>query len=165
MTSRILIALAGATAILLAGSVVATAAPGGKGDPEARIDRMIERVDADQSGSVTFEEFAARGDERFAKLDANGDGAITQEERDAAKEAAKVARADEDAKGGKKGRGGDRMAKLDADGDGTITRAEHDAVQQQRFASLDADESGDVTKEEFAAQMKQHRKGGEDESE
>ena len=39
--------------------------------------RMIERADADKSGDVTFDEFAAAMDGRFVNADVNKDGKIT----------------------------------------------------------------------------------------
>ncbi len=53
--------------------------PRGDMDPAARWDRMLERLDADESGTISQEEFPGP-DHAFARMDADGDGQITQDE-------------------------------------------------------------------------------------
>ncbi|NJO34516.1 MAG: hypothetical protein HC869_16680 [Rhodospirillales bacterium] len=38
------------------------------------------RIDTNSDGKVTTQEFAAAGDQMFAKFDANGDGKLAQDE-------------------------------------------------------------------------------------
>lgn len=146
-------ALLGATAILFAGSVTAVAAPE---DRQARFERMMTELDADQSGAVSFEEFARRGDDRFMQTDSDGDGFLTPQEREAAKAQAMEGREGKRAKRAGK-RGDKRLARVDTDQDGNISREEHQAAQQAHFARLDADGSGAVTQAEFRAQMEARR--------
>ncbi|MEM7568317.1 MAG: hypothetical protein AAF337_00840 [Pseudomonadota bacterium] len=159
MHKSFLVALAGSAAILFAGSVSAVAAPKG---PEGRIEAMMERLDTDQSGAVSYEEFAKRGDDRFARMDADGDGLVTAEEREAAKAAAKAEFSERKGKGKRGGKmrgpGGEaRLERIDTDKDGNISLAEHNAAQEQHFAALDADGSGAVTSAEFIAEMEKRR--------
>ena len=57
---------------------------------ESRISRVIERLDTDEDGAVSFEELQARGGDRaermFERADADGDGAISAEEFEEVKE-------------------------------------------------------------------------------
>jgi hypothetical protein len=41
---------------------------------------FLARLDTDSDGKVTTQEFAAAGDQMFAKFDANGDGKLAQDE-------------------------------------------------------------------------------------
>lgn len=72
---------------------------------ESRIQRMLDRLDANEDGELSQEEMqAARGGDRaermFERADANDDGTISQEEFDSAKE---------------RGRGGRNGGKRDRD--------------------------------------------------
>lgn len=161
MQKSLTIALLSAATLLVVGSVSALAAPG---EREGRLERMMTHLDTDQSGAVSFEEFAKRGDERFARMDLDEDGLVTAEEREAAKASAMAEREE---RGGKKGRRGgkrggkglgeERLERVDTNQDGNISLAEHNAAQEQHFASLDADGNGAVTSEEFKAQMESRR--------
>lgn len=42
--------------------------------------RFMARIDTNSDGKVTTQEFAAAGDQMFAKFDANGDGKLAQDE-------------------------------------------------------------------------------------
>jgi hypothetical protein len=42
--------------------------------------RFMARIDTDSDGKVTTQEFAAAGNQMFAKFDANGDGKLAQDE-------------------------------------------------------------------------------------
>lgn len=152
MMSRILI---GACGLVLLTSAVVVAAPGERGDRAARLEKMLDRLDTDQSGTVSFEEFASRGNNLFAKHDADGDGLITAEER----EAAKTERAEKMKKrqAAVKQRGQAQLEEIDTNADGAISRAEHDAHQRARFTALDQDGDGEVSKAEFAEEMKARR--------
>lgn len=162
MKHPLTLAMIGAAAILFTGSTIALAAPGDRG---GRLERMMTHLDTDQSGAISYEEFAKRGDDRFAQMDADGDGFITADERQAAKAGAKDRAAEAgEGKRGRKGRKGDmkrraeaRLERVDTDQDGVISLAEHNAAQQAQFAELDSDSSGSVTADEFEAQMKDRR--------
>jgi len=58
---------------------------------ERRIDRMIERMDANSDGVLQFDEMPQRGAdraaERFARVDTDGSGGLSEAEFEAAKEA------------------------------------------------------------------------------
>lgn len=155
MIARTLFVLAGASGILVIANAVALAAPGERPDRGARLEKMLERLDTDQSGTISFEEFSSRGDERFAKHDADEDGIITQDERDAARAASSSRKQKHRARMEELGQR--RLQEIDTNSDGSISRAEHDAHQQTLFNRLDADASGDVSQAEFAAEMEERR--------
>ena len=125
------ISLAGAAATAHA----ATQAGPGRNDKLSR----FERADTDKSGDVTFEEFAALMNKRFAKADANGDGKITIGEL--AEQIHNKKRAE-------------RMAehivkRYDANGDGVLTKAEIENRQKKLFALLDVNDDGKLVKDEL----------------
>lgn len=161
MITRTAIALLSASGILLVGTASTLAAPEERGNRADRLERMIERLDADQSGAISLEEFARRSNERFATEDANGDGTVTTEEREAAREAHAAQREEKKSKRkDKKGkRGEERLAQIDTNKDGAVSREEHDAFQQKRFADMDSDGDGQVTAAEFTENAKSKRGG------
>lgn len=66
---------------------------------ERRINRMLERADANDNGTLEFDEMRPSSDRaaaRFERIDTDGSGGISEAEMDAAKEA----------RGGRKGKGG-----------------------------------------------------------
>ncbi|MEM7074268.1 MAG: EF-hand domain-containing protein [Pseudomonadota bacterium] len=76
-----------------------------KSRSESRLDRMLNRVDADKDGAVSFEEMrAVRGGKMFERADADGDGFVTRAEFDAAK-----SRAKDQARSKSKSKGEDRL--------------------------------------------------------
>ena len=91
---RKIIPALGATALALAFSAAALAAPGA----------MRHGPDANGDGTITRAELAARVAERFAKADANGDGVLNQADKAA--------------------RMGDLFDRMDTDKNGSISRAE-----------------------------------------
>jgi Ca2+-binding EF-hand superfamily protein len=98
----------------------------------------LERADADNSGDVTFEEFAAAMDGRLGNADANNDGKMT-----VAEIADQVQRMR-----------AERMAKriverFDTNGDGELTKAEVESQQKKRFAVLDRNDDGKIAKDEM----------------
>ena len=56
---------------------------------ERRLQRIMERADADKDGAISLAEYKDpprhRGGKMFKRLDQNGDGAVTREEAEAAK--------------------------------------------------------------------------------
>lgn len=98
----------------------------------------LERADTDNSGDVTFEEFAAVMNGRFANADADNDGKMTLAE--IADEIQRMR--------------AERMAKrlierFDIDGDGALTKAEVESQQKKRFALLDRNDDGKISAEEM----------------
>ncbi|MEM6681599.1 MAG: EF-hand domain-containing protein [Pseudomonadota bacterium] len=149
--SNFAISLAGATAVLF----FATSAVAAPNERAARLDRMLERMDTDQSGALSYDEFIARPNQRFEKTDANGDGILSAEERENAK-------AERSARGGKPGQkraglGAGLLRKMDSNNDGDISRSEHDAHHQARFSRIDLNADGALTKDEFIADMQARR--------
>jgi Ca2+-binding EF-hand superfamily protein len=99
---------------------------------------LIQRADADKSGDITFEEFAAAMDDRFANADANNDGKMTvgevadQIERMRAERMARRL-----------------IQRFDTNGDGELTKAEIEARQKKRFALLDRNDDGKIAEDEL----------------
>lgn len=140
-----------ATALIVLGSGVAMAkGPGGDGGLPT-----FEELDADASGEITTEDFAALRDNRFADLDGNGDGSVSEAEFVAAAQTKAAERAAQ------------QFERLDADGDGALSR---DVLENRRgggmgermLSRLDEDNSGGVSAEEFEAGMEKfaERRGG-----
>jgi len=159
MMGRFFITLTGASTIIFM-ATSALAAPEGR--HTQRLDRMIERIDADQSGQISFAEFAARSNERFETADADGDGVLTAEERESAR-ANRLQREGGRAEhrgmdpGKMAARAAHRLEQIDTDKDGNISRAEHDAHQQERFTEIDQNGDGALTRDEFVANHKARR--------
>ena len=137
-----------------------TDGPGHRGGHGDRMERMLERADADGDGAIDAEEFAAAALERFERADADGDGLVTEAERDAAHEAMRSQRRDRalvrfgedrvaewEAEHGDRGprghhRGGEGFAEADLNGDGAIDAVELDEHVAERFAHMDATGDG-----------------------
>lgn len=118
--------------VAFAGAVGATASQA------APDDRIFERLDADKSGDVSFEEFLAAITGRLENADKDGDGKLT------------VAEISATIKGPKANQQAEALvARFDPDKDGTITLADVEARRKQRFAELDADADGKLVKEEM----------------
>ena len=107
-------------------------------DPSA----MFDEADADKSGDITFEEFAAAAKTRFGGADANGDGKFTVAEVAAQIEKMRT----------------ERMAKriierFDVNGDGELTADEIETNQKKLFAMMDRNDDGKLEKGEGARSM------------
>ncbi|MCC0030322.1 MAG: EF-hand domain-containing protein [Brucellaceae bacterium] len=101
-------------------------------------EQMFDRADADNSGDVTYEEFAAAFGGRFTSADADKNGELTVGEvadgiqrMMAERMAARV------------------IERFDANNDGKLTVAEIESQQKKLFALADRDDDGKVTKEEL----------------
>ena len=109
--------------------------------PEGRAERgkqRFERTDADSSGDITFEEFAAAMKMRIGDADKNGDGKMTVAEIAADIERMRAERAAE------------RMIqRFDADRDGMLTLVEIETHQKKMFALLDRNNDGKIVVEEM----------------
>ncbi len=98
----------------------------------------FEKADADSSGDVSFEEFAAAMQTRMTAADTSGDGKITMEEL--ASEIEKQ-RAQRMAKR--------LMDRFDTNGDGVMTKEEVEARQKKVFAFLDRNDDGKIVESEM----------------
>jgi Ca2+-binding EF-hand superfamily protein len=108
----------------------------------------FERADADKSGDVSFEEFAAAMKTRMTTADADKDGKMTVAEI-----------ADEIER-----QRAERMARriverFDTDGDGALTLAEIESRQKKMFALLDRNDDGKVVREEMPRRGMGRRNG------
>ena len=117
----------------------------------------FEELDADGSGEITSDDFAALRERRFAELDTNGDGSVTKEEFTAANMARSAERAER------------MFDRLDADGDGVLSQdvlagqGRGDRGGARMLERFDTDNSGGLSAEEFEearAQMIERRKDG-----
>ena len=132
-TAFAFLAIAGA-----AGSVAHAAdnrSPRGDGPRQGM---RFERQDADSSGDITFEEFAAAINQRIGTADADKDGKMT---------VAEIASEIERMRAERMAR--QLVERFDNDGDGAITLAEIESRQKKRFALLDRNDDGKLVKEEM----------------
>ena len=105
----------------------------------------FDRLDADQSGDVTFEEFSAALKSRIGDADKDHDGKMT---------VAEIAPEIERMRA-------ERMARriverFDIDGDGMLTAAEIESRQKKMFALLDRNDDGKVVKDEMPRRKFRH---------
>lgn len=110
--------------------------PDGPGGPRATM--RFERMDVDDSGDVSFEEFSAMMQSRIGDADANKDGKMTVDEIASAIERMRA----------------ERMARrlierFDTDGDGALTTAEIQSRQKKMFALMDRNDDGKIEKDEM----------------
>lgn len=114
---------------------------------------MVMRLDTDQDGKVSREEFEAGHAERFAQLDADGSGGLSFEEMAAGMHrhahGKGQGKAEGDRQAGERGERRlqylqERYAAADADGDGSLSRAEFDALGAARFGHMDANGDGAI---------------------
>ena len=109
----------------------------GRHGPKAGMMRF-DRLDSDQSGDITFEEFSAALKSRIGDADKDHDGKMTVAEIASEIERMRT----------------ERMARriverFDIDGDGMLTAAEIDSRQKKMFALLDRNDDGKVVKDEM----------------
>lgn len=114
--------------------------------------RKLRRVDADDDGKVTLEEFVIRSQTRFVELDTDANGELS------ADELAKpmVERADYKVR--------KMMKRYDADGDGRITEEEFSAPARKRFAMRDFDGDGKISDDELPPRRHKDARGAGDAS-
>ena len=113
-------------------------------EPGARVTRMFERLDANNDGVITKDEF--KGPEQaFARMDANGDGKVTQEEatQAAGQFRERAGRLMDPAK-----RWEMMLERHDANQDGKLTKDEFPGPDEL-FARIDANGDGAITEDEM----------------
>lgn len=147
-----------AMALALAGNItVAYAAPGGGGDrsrgdrpanPEQKVDRVFNAVDADGSETITLDEWLVKplekAERHFNRIDSDDDNLISPEEFEAAGDRRRG-----------HGRRGDRDGDVDRDavracvvdtiGDDVPERPDRDTL----FAAIDTNDDGFIDLDEF----------------
>ena len=102
----------------------------------------FERADADNSGDITFEEFAAAMKQRIGAADADGDGKMTVGEI-----ASEIERMRAETRAQR------IIDRFDTDGDGMLTMAEIEARQKKMFALMDRNDDGKIVKDEMPQRM------------
>ncbi|MBO6538970.1 MAG: EF-hand domain-containing protein [Rhizobiaceae bacterium] len=109
---------------------------------------QFERVDADDSGDISFEEFAAAMSERigFANADANSDGSLTVEEIAAEMQRQRDRR-----------RAERTISRFDANDDGVLSMAEIENHQREVFALMDRNDDGVVAQDELPRRDRKDR--------
>lgn len=152
--------------------------PGARGerrDPAARLANRFDRMDADDSGAVTIDEFLAmpleRADRRFDRADSDDDGLISLAEFTDRPERTRNPDIDpEEVRACVEAELGEALperpdretvfAELDTSGDGFLDQAEATAGATSRltvkFNDLDADSDGGVTEAELEASVEAH---------
>lgn len=113
--------------------------------------QMMNRVDIDEDGIISAEEFAGIGVGHLLEADSDGDGELSMDEIRTAMEARHKAQME-------------RMflRRFDVDGDGKITLAELKERQDKRFALLDADNDGSLSADEFRKARREFGRMGRD---
>lgn len=162
--SLLLLTLGAALLLPLAGQAKPEDVPRdgkGKGTPPIPA-KIIERLDADGSGTISADEAKGPLAKNFERVDADGDGEITKSE---------LARHQKERKG-KAREVGMKLKEADTDGNRAISADEAAEANLERlvqhFDKIDADGDGEISKEEMhemARQMEKlkQRKGGADE--
>lgn len=139
-------------AALMATGMTTTAFAQNAGNRAEHRAEMFERLDTNNDGSISAEEFAAGGD-RFGQADADGNGILTAEELAAAgqeRSERRIAR---------------MIERLDTDGDGALSKEEMETRRDSKrepgrmFDRIDADDDGVITEEEFEEAQANFRGG------
>jgi Ca2+-binding EF-hand superfamily protein len=147
MRKSVKLAIAFATLAGLAGSVAhAKEGPRRHHGPGGH---QLDRADADDSGDISFEEFAAAMNGRigFADGDADADGKLTVEEVAAEMQRQRDLR-----------RARRMVERYDVDGDGALTLDEIQTHQREVFALLDRNNDGMVARDELPRRERRDRR-------
>lgn len=141
------LALSLAACVGFAGSIAHANENKAGNDTDQRSMMRFQRLDKDQSGGLSFEEFSTMLQMRLSNADANNDGKITSDELTAAFD--------------KMGAGNmaDRfMQRFDINGDGVLTTEEVQTRQKRMFARLDKNGDGALEPSEMP---KRRQEGGQ----
>jgi len=162
MKKTVLVTLA--AALVASVAVPAVAAPG-KGHGGPRVERMMERFDADRDGVVTLEDISAHRLSMFEAVDTDKSGSLSKDELKAFGDERKEMRqanreerrAERDArKGDMKGKHGDRDGRMAGRHDGKRDGKGRGEGRADRrggmwMERLDADKNGEISLEEFTS--------------
>jgi len=110
--------------------------------------KMLSRVDTNDDGKVSKDEFLGRRLEVFQRMDTNGDGQLSREEAAAGMPAQGTA-APEDMRAMHQAMMDRRFRGLDTDGSGTVSADEFTQMPGLKFAMMDADDDGTITADEM----------------
>ncbi len=182
-----------ATAILGSLSINAQDAPkppgensprGPGGDPQARMDEMLKKLDTNGDGKVSKEEWLEfsrkEADDRYSKMDTNKDGSLDKAEMEEISRKMRgqgggggerpggFRKPDGDSttpkppgEGGQRmtggGMGGIREIYKKIEETGSISKEEFSKINDEQFNKLDANHDGKITKEELEETMKKMR--------
>jgi Ca2+-binding EF-hand superfamily protein len=140
--------LAFAGAATAAGTASAQQEPGAANPSPRTPGQRFEHLDTDDSGSISFEEFAAAMGSRMDSADADSNGTLTVEEVAAQLQKEHFRRQAQ------------RMIRrLDANGDGQLTTAEIESRQKKMYALMDRDDSGAIEPDEMRRGGREGRQG------
>lgn len=116
--------------------------PDGRDGRDGRGGGMFSRLDTNNDGAITEDEFLSRSGGIVTRFDANKDGTVSKEEIEAAV-AERVRRRVER-----------MMAPFDANEDGSVSQEEFDSYRKKRFALLDRNNDGKVEQKEARVMMR-----------
>ena len=139
-----------ALAALAVGVIATPVLAGGRGNPDYRggPEAMFERLDTNDDGSISREEFDAGRPNRLGEADTDGDGKVSLEEF-------KV-----QAEGRRNERITSMFERLDSDGDGFVTVEERDTHHTRMFEFLDRDGDGVISADEVPERGKRNARRG-----
>jgi len=124
---------------------VLQAKPGGEGKRSKHGD-ILERLDTDNSGGISFDEAKGPIAENFDLIDTDNSGELTKDELREAKNKRKK---------------GQRLKEIDTDESGSVSLEEANAANAtkliENFDAIDSNNDGELSKEEMKAAHKSRR--------
>lgn len=118
-------------------------------------DKMMQHLDQDGDGLVSFDEFRGPGGKMFTRADTDGDGAVTQAEMSAHRDQMMSDRRAEREERMERHRArmDEMFAAMDADGDGAVTQEEARAAA---FSRMDGNGDGVLSADELKRPHDRH---------